>query len=87
MCPIHRDGRSDEEVSSSTERRCMVHMEGGWDGEGINICRAEVYCPHGGRVGWRGVSIHRDDVSSLLGGRVVSTSTKQRCMVHMEGGA
>ena len=36
-------------------------MEGGWDREGVNICRAEVYCPHGGRVGQRGVSIHRND--------------------------
>ena len=33
---------------------CTVHMEGGWDSEGVNICRAEVYCPHGGRVGQRG---------------------------------
>ena len=30
---------------------CTVHMEGGWDREGVNICRAEVYCPHGGREG------------------------------------
>ena len=36
-----------------------------------STCRAEVYCPHGGRVGWRGVSIHRDDVSSPHGGRGV----------------
>ena len=45
-------------------------MEGGWDREGVNICRAEVYSPHGGRVGQRGVSIHRDDVYCPHGGRV-----------------
>ena len=45
-------------------------MEGGWDREGVNICRADVYCPHGGRVVQRGVSIHRDDVYFPHGGRV-----------------
>ena len=49
---------------------CTVHMEGGWEREGVNICRAEVYCPHGWRVGQREVSIHRDDVYCPHGGRV-----------------
>ena len=49
---------------------CTVHMEGGWDREGVNISRAEVYCRHGGRVGQRGVTIHRDDVYCPHGGRV-----------------
>ena len=49
---------------------CTVHMEGGCDREGVNICRAEVYCPHGGRVGQRAVSIHRVDVYCPHGGRV-----------------
>ena len=56
--------------STSAELRCTVHMEGGWDREGVNICRAEVYCPHGGRVGQTGVSIHRDDVYCPQGRRV-----------------
>ena len=43
---------------------CTVHMEGGWDREGVNICSAEAeeHCPHGGRVGQRGVNICRADV-------------------------
>ena len=49
---------------------CTVHMEGGWDREGVNFCRAEaeVYCPHGGRVGQRGVNICRADVYCPHGG-------------------
>ena len=49
---------------------CTVHMEGGWDREGVNICRAEVYCAHGVRVGQRGVSIHRGEVYCPHGGMV-----------------
>ena len=48
---------------------CTVHMEGGWDREGVDICRAEVYCPHGGRVGQRGVNICRAEVYYPRGGR------------------
>ena len=55
-------------------KKCHLPPSGGawstWDGEGVNIGRAEVYCPHGGRVGQRVVSIHRNDVSSLQGMRV-----------------
>ena len=54
MCTVHMEGGWDREGSTSAELRCTVHMEGGWDREGVNICRAEVYCPHGGRVGQRG---------------------------------
>ena len=51
---------------------CTVRMEGGWDREGVNICRAEaeVYCPHGGRVGQRGVNICRAEVYCPHGGWV-----------------
>ena len=51
---------------------CTVHMEGEWDREGVNFCRAEaeVNCPHGGRVGQRGVNICRADVYCPHGGRV-----------------
>ena len=72
--------------------RFTVHMEGGWDREGVNICRAEaeVFCRHGGRVGQRGVSIHRDDVycpNRREGGTERgSTSAELRCTVDMEGG-
>ena len=66
---------------------CTLHMEGGWDREGVNICGAEVYCPHGGRVGQRGVSIHRVLSTWREGGTERgSTSAELRCTVHMDGG-
>ena len=52
-CTAHMEGGWVREGSTSAELRCSVHMEGGWDREGVNICRAEVYFPHGGRVGQR----------------------------------
>ena len=69
-----------------------VHMEGGWDREGVNICSAEVYCPHGGRVGQRGgqhpprCGGARSTIGSVsVHGLTDISSRELRCPVHKEG--